>query len=427
MSFSFVQMPWATSKKEAQNIEEKKLDPVGQADADIDNDGDVDKSDKYLHNRRKSIKKAMDDEDPVAKKKKKGKSDTKDEPEGNNAETADMNPKVESIEFDDMLSLNEDSFDAYLDTLTYEELVELEEGIIGGTARLVGKGIGAIAKGAMAGAHRMTASGRADAAERKLAKVQKKKADIKRRETAQKKIDKLKGPSVMSKVGSAVGSAAKSVAKGVAGGVKSALSPEKKPLAAGTEPDSNKSNIREKLFAVVERKDHGRTDNSDDWDEKYTGKGAKKMRVDHNGPIDGSVDQRIKDTVKSGREGPTAKGRNGGDATRSGDQKIVQGGTPIKTSKENFSGTGHSLNGVMNAYANMYTEKVSSGTAQHGLEDHERKGHSSFMKKKHGVTTKYKGSDELSYHGSKKQVRGALDSHYGKGGDQEELHSHIYK
>ena len=53
MSFSFVQMPWATSKKEAQNIEEKKLDPVGQADADIDNDGDVDKSDKYLHNRRK--------------------------------------------------------------------------------------------------------------------------------------------------------------------------------------------------------------------------------------------------------------------------------------------------------------------------------------------------------------------------------------
>jgi len=39
--------------------EAKKLDPVGKADADIDNDGDVDKSDKYLHNRRKAIKKAM--------------------------------------------------------------------------------------------------------------------------------------------------------------------------------------------------------------------------------------------------------------------------------------------------------------------------------------------------------------------------------
>jgi len=37
------------------------LDPVGKADADIDNDGDVDKSDKYLKNRRKAIKKAMDE------------------------------------------------------------------------------------------------------------------------------------------------------------------------------------------------------------------------------------------------------------------------------------------------------------------------------------------------------------------------------
>jgi len=49
--------------------EKKKLDPVGKADADIDNDGDVDKSDKYLHNRRKAIKKSM----------KKDKVDTKPE------------------------------------------------------------------------------------------------------------------------------------------------------------------------------------------------------------------------------------------------------------------------------------------------------------------------------------------------------------
>jgi len=39
--------------------EKKKMDPVGKADADIDNDGDVDSSDEYLHNRRKAIKKAM--------------------------------------------------------------------------------------------------------------------------------------------------------------------------------------------------------------------------------------------------------------------------------------------------------------------------------------------------------------------------------
>jgi len=41
-------------------VEAKKpLDPVGQEDKDIDNDGDHDKSDKYLHNRRKAVKGAI--------------------------------------------------------------------------------------------------------------------------------------------------------------------------------------------------------------------------------------------------------------------------------------------------------------------------------------------------------------------------------
>jgi hypothetical protein len=40
----------------------KKMDPVGKADADIDNDGDVDSSDEYLHNRRKSVKRAIKQE-----------------------------------------------------------------------------------------------------------------------------------------------------------------------------------------------------------------------------------------------------------------------------------------------------------------------------------------------------------------------------
>jgi hypothetical protein len=44
---------------------EKKMDPVGKADADIDNDGDVDKSDSYLKNRRKAIKKSMGKESKV--------------------------------------------------------------------------------------------------------------------------------------------------------------------------------------------------------------------------------------------------------------------------------------------------------------------------------------------------------------------------
>jgi hypothetical protein len=35
------------------------MDPVGKADADIDNDGDVDSSDRYLHKRRKAISARM--------------------------------------------------------------------------------------------------------------------------------------------------------------------------------------------------------------------------------------------------------------------------------------------------------------------------------------------------------------------------------
>ena len=37
----------------------KKLDPVGQEDADINNDGKKDGTDKYLMNRRKAISKAI--------------------------------------------------------------------------------------------------------------------------------------------------------------------------------------------------------------------------------------------------------------------------------------------------------------------------------------------------------------------------------
>lgn len=43
-------------------LEGKKLDPVGKADSDIDNDGDVDSSDEYLKKRRAAIGKAMKDE-----------------------------------------------------------------------------------------------------------------------------------------------------------------------------------------------------------------------------------------------------------------------------------------------------------------------------------------------------------------------------
>ena len=56
-----------TSQKERERFDRigqspqhnEALDPVGREDADIDNDGDTDKSDKYLHNRRKAVGKAI--------------------------------------------------------------------------------------------------------------------------------------------------------------------------------------------------------------------------------------------------------------------------------------------------------------------------------------------------------------------------------
>ena len=46
-------------KQLASGITNEKLDPVGKEDDDIDNDGDVDKTDKYLANRRKAVSKAI--------------------------------------------------------------------------------------------------------------------------------------------------------------------------------------------------------------------------------------------------------------------------------------------------------------------------------------------------------------------------------
>ena len=54
---------------EKKNVKEAKLDPVGKEDGDVDNDGDKDKTDDYLMNRRKAVGKAI--------AKKKGKKERK--------------------------------------------------------------------------------------------------------------------------------------------------------------------------------------------------------------------------------------------------------------------------------------------------------------------------------------------------------------
>ena len=79
-------MAMAAAWEQVQEAAKKKMDPVDKSelkgthadrkDKDIDNDGDVDKSDEYLHNRRKAVSKAMKkegDEEVVMNPKKENK------------------------------------------------------------------------------------------------------------------------------------------------------------------------------------------------------------------------------------------------------------------------------------------------------------------------------------------------------------------
>ena len=77
-----------TMKQAAKLFEQdvlEALDPVGKADKDIDNDGDVDDSDKYLAKRRKAISKAV----------KKDKSEEKGSDEKKKTSEIEVNPKLE--------------------------------------------------------------------------------------------------------------------------------------------------------------------------------------------------------------------------------------------------------------------------------------------------------------------------------------------
>ena len=51
-----------------QSVYEKKLDPVGKEDADVNNDGKKDSTDSYLMNRRNAIEKSMKDKGKAMKK-----------------------------------------------------------------------------------------------------------------------------------------------------------------------------------------------------------------------------------------------------------------------------------------------------------------------------------------------------------------------
>jgi hypothetical protein len=73
-------------------------------------------------------------------------------------------------------------------------------------------------------------------------------------------------------------------------------------------------------------------------------------------------------------------------------------------------------------------ERIDSGKADHDLANKsEMAKHTALMKKKHDVTTKYHGSNELSYHGKKKDVKRAIVTHYGDANHAKEMHPHVFE
>lgn len=73
--------------------EKKKMDPVGQEDGDIDNDGDKDDSDEYLMKKRKAIGKAM-------------------KKDGGGKEPVDTKPKMDEAKIDERLKLGDPKRDS---------------------------------------------------------------------------------------------------------------------------------------------------------------------------------------------------------------------------------------------------------------------------------------------------------------------------
>ena len=114
---------------------------------------------------------------------------------------------IQEDAYSQFIEMTDVEFDDMIDVLTIEELNDLEEGIISGTGKLLGsaaKGVGklalgtlklgakGIAKGVEAAANRMSTKGRADAAEKKLKKLQQKKKDKERLAKAKQGLEDLK-------------------------------------------------------------------------------------------------------------------------------------------------------------------------------------------------------------------------------------------
>ena len=324
MTFSFIKMPGATSvNNEPQPLEEKLSGD--QHKLDHDKDGDIDGKDFAMLRMKKKSKK-MD-------------SPTKDEPEGENGDTAEMNPKMKDKE-------------KKMEKTTKEGM---------SNAMFVAR---------------------------------------KQAQANQKRIDKGMKPYTP-------------------------LHPDHKNLIKPIKKKMGESKIRTALKSVVEnRGEHYRSATPPEtMDDKLKGGGAKKMKADFmkGAKMNDTVAKAPEDAKAAGSRGPSAKPRNSGDNTRSGDSKVVQGGTPMKDP----ASPKQRLESIINAYKGMYTsiddQQKSLNEDMHHIMNHV-KNHNFDMKyiyrhEKHGDMV-----DNLRSHHIKVSMKHrecaeklATDPHHGPG------------
>lgn len=310
----------ASKKEDASNDQSDdgegmdKVDPKAakkkfkdRKDKDIDNDGDTDSTDKYLHKRRKAIGKSMDKEDDMeegkrgfiaAAKAAKEKGEKTFMFAGKKYNCEDMKEvKKESYTFDQLVDMADEDFDDLLERIDRKEMDE----IVGTVAR----GIGRLAKKTVVnkqGNFRLSTAGRADAAQNKLAKMKKKAADKDRLKKAKADIKQMKKkPSPAP-----------------------AAAPAKKPVTASTQKENTMKSFKKIREDAAHTKGATKPEGMHDKESKK----SKEFRDAHKTETNDTEEKGHKDAADAGRKGPAGKKRAGDNPK--GDKNIINKPTETK-------------------------------------------------------------------------------------------------
>lgn len=358
-------------------VSQEKMDPVGKEDDDIDNDGDVDSSDKYLKNRRKAIKKNIN----------------RDEPEGKKGDTATMRPTAEG---------------KYVGPPKH------------GQPQWIG---GINSKNAKAIKTHLTNKGHSfdDHSDLKLNRKNNTHYISAHSKEGHAEIQKVKTKLGLPK--NPYGTPGHNKAQDHRGKA------DKADLSKHVKHDSKasymkESSIREALRAVLENdraKHYKGATKPETMDDRLSGKGAKDMMEPaKNAKVDDTEEKGHQDASKAGKTGPQAKARGGSDATRSGDQKIIPSATPAKGIKK-----------TMEAYASMYKKEADVSIDEGLVGDMlaKRKEHKA-MASKIKTQQDYHHKQMNTHHGiadraDKEGRDDTADHHNGKGHDHSVAKDHM--